>query len=98
TGSARNPITFLVEAADDIVYSVADLEDGIKKGVIGWSYLKGQLKKNDADDVIEGTYRILRAGRARIPRGLPDDIYGTAFRSAAISTLAFAAVDVFRQK
>ena len=32
TGAARNPLTFLVEAADDIVYSVADIEDGVKEG------------------------------------------------------------------
>lgn len=31
TADARNPITFLVEAADDIVYSTVDLEDGVKK-------------------------------------------------------------------
>jgi dGTPase len=98
TGAARNPITFLVEAADDIVYSVCDLEDGIKKGVIGWRFLRDQLKKNDSNDVIEGTYKILRAGRVRIPRDLPDDIYGTAFRSAAIAKLASAAVDTFKAK
>jgi hypothetical protein len=26
--------TFIVEACDDVVYSVVDLEDGIKKGVL----------------------------------------------------------------
>lgn len=98
TGPARNPITFLVEAADDIVYSVADLEDGIKKGVIAWRFLKEQLRKNDSEDVVKGTYKILRAGRGRIPRNLPDDIYGTAFRSAAISTLASSAIETFKAK
>ena len=39
TGDARNPITFLVEAADDIVYSTVDLEDGIKKGSLTWADL-----------------------------------------------------------
>ena len=34
TGSCRHPITFLVEAADDIVYSVVDLEDAVKKGLL----------------------------------------------------------------
>ena len=36
TGAARNPITFLVEASDDIVYSTVDIEDGVKKGVLSW--------------------------------------------------------------
>jgi dGTPase len=31
TADARNPLTFLVEASDDIVYSTVDLEDAIKK-------------------------------------------------------------------
>lgn len=98
TGQARNPITFLVEAADDIVYSVCDLEDAIKKGVIRWEFLKDQLKKNDSGDIIEGTHKILLAGRPRIPRDLPDDVYGTAFRSAAIAKLASSAVETFKTK
>lgn len=36
TCGARNPITMLVEAADDIVYSVVDIEDGVKKGLLSW--------------------------------------------------------------
>src|SRR5262249_35143644 len=43
TGAARNPITFLVEAADDIVYSVADIEDGVKKGIISWPSIRATL-------------------------------------------------------
>lgn len=29
----RHPLTFLLEAADDIAYATADLEDGFKKGM-----------------------------------------------------------------
>ena len=43
TGDARNPITYLVEAADDIVYSVADIEDGIKKRILSWHDLEAEL-------------------------------------------------------
>ncbi|WP_215113180.1 dGTP triphosphohydrolase [Exiguobacterium sp. s63] len=32
----RNPLTFLLEAADDIAYIGSDLEDGVKKGSIIW--------------------------------------------------------------
>jgi len=35
-GSHRHPITFLLEAADDIAYSAADIEDGCKKGVLDY--------------------------------------------------------------
>ena len=41
TGEARNPITFIVEAADDMVCSVVDLEDGVKNGVLGWERSEG---------------------------------------------------------
>lgn len=30
---ARHPLTFLLEAADDIAYATSDLEDGLKKGL-----------------------------------------------------------------
>lgn len=48
TGLARNPITFLVEASDDIVYCVVDIEDGIKKGVVDWPTVRDAL--NEAKD------------------------------------------------
>jgi dGTPase len=97
-GEGRNPITFLVEAADDIVYSVADLEDGIKKGVIRWSDLVEELRREGANEVIDSTHRILKAGSASLPTNLKDDVYGTAFRSAAIAALASDAVETFQAK
>jgi dGTPase len=45
TGERRNPIAFLVEASDDLVYAVVDIEDGIKKGVITWEFVKKMLLK-----------------------------------------------------
>lgn len=33
-GNRRHPLVFLLEAADDIAYSVSDIEDGCKKGII----------------------------------------------------------------
>ena len=50
--SRRNPITYLVEAADDIVYSVADVEDAVKKGVLAWSEVDAYLK-GERDQIIE---------------------------------------------
>lgn len=34
TNNRRSPIVYLLEAADDIAYSAADIEDGIKLGII----------------------------------------------------------------
>lgn len=44
TGTSRNPIAFLVEAADDIVYASVDIEDGLKKGVVKWTPLQEQMR------------------------------------------------------
>ena len=33
----RHPATFLLEAADDIAYLCADMEDAVKKGIIPWT-------------------------------------------------------------
>lgn len=49
TGKARNPITFLVEAADDCVYNTVDLEDGATKGILDWELLKGELLAGNDD-------------------------------------------------
>jgi dGTPase len=43
TGKSRNPITFLVEASDDMCYAVVDIEDAIKKGVISWRELHDDM-------------------------------------------------------
>ncbi len=45
TENIRNPISYIVESADDIAYSVVDIEDGVKKGVIGWDVLKENLEE-----------------------------------------------------
>src|SRR5690606_32470503 len=34
-GNRRHPVVYLLESADDIAYSAADIEDGVKLGIIG---------------------------------------------------------------
>lgn len=43
----RHPLTFLLEAADDISYGVADVEDSFKKGLFSYH----QLRKKIADKI-----------------------------------------------
>ena len=45
TKNKRNPITYIVESADDIAFSVVDIEDGFTKGVIGWDELEEMLNE-----------------------------------------------------
>jgi len=103
TGNARNPITYLVEASDDIVYSVADVEDGVKKGVISWSEIEGRLKES-GDDVqpsleesLTRKNSILKAGRESVPSHLSDDIHASAFRTAVIGVAVGEAFEMFKK-
>jgi dGTPase len=98
TGDARNPICYLVEAADDIVYLAADVEDAVKKGVLSWPQVEGALREKDSDSVraaLERQAKILKAGRPDIPADLEDDIKAAAFRTGAIGVMVDAAFNVF---
>lgn len=104
TGDARNPITFLVESADDIVYSVADIEDGIKKGIITWKEIEHILLEDGKKDpngtaakVLELKDTILKAGRDSVPKNLSNDVHGSAFRTASIAVLVPDAVATFEK-
>jgi dGTPase len=106
TGDARNPITLLVEAADDVVYATVDLEDGVKKGVLHWKTIERRLRKEakkDSSGTIlaclesvgkqvskECIRRMLLSGRAE------DEALVQAFRVAAIARSVAAVVKTFR--
>jgi len=45
TEGRRHPLTFLLEAADDIAYKTADVEDAFKKGCITYEQLLEELYK-----------------------------------------------------
>jgi dGTPase len=99
----RNPITFLVEAADDIVYSVADIEDGVKKRILSWIQLQQLLEHSSGAASAANTVRTVLNGKAEIlkpnpkPDELPDDIHAAAFRTASIGVLVSAASVAFQQ-
>ncbi len=42
----RHPLVFLLESADDIAYSVADIEDGCKKGLLNLDLIKKKMHKH----------------------------------------------------
>lgn len=53
TNGNRHPLTYLLEAADDIAYKTADIEDAFKKGCLNYHDLKEELElvleKTDQD-------------------------------------------------
>lgn len=40
----RHPATYLLEAADDIIYVCDDIEDGVKKGYIPWDEVYSEMR------------------------------------------------------
>jgi dGTPase len=101
TGIARNPITFLVEAADDAVYSVADIEDAVKKRILTWKDVRDQLDSKSDDSIrtaIELGEKIVKAGAITIPVSLPSDVHASAFRTASIGVVVQAVIETFKQQ
>lgn len=53
---SRHPLTYILEAADDLAYKTADIEDAFVKGFITYSVLKEELEALDTDDA-ESSFR-----------------------------------------
>jgi dGTPase len=102
SGDVRNPITFLVEAADDIVYSLVDLEDAVKKSVVTWDQLVESIHTEVGDDkralelALAKSYEMINCtGMSRKTR---DESMAQAFRTFAISVVVPSVVQTFKWK
>lgn len=81
----RHPLTFLVEAADDICYTIIDFEDGINLGLIAEEYALEYLINLVRDSINTGKYNALTSKEDRL----------AYLRALSISTLINDAVRVF---
>jgi len=101
TGASRHPLTYLVEAADDIVYSVVDIEDGIRKGLVSWSVVEERLKeKADGPDLVaalNGVDGIMGRAVPEILIGRTDECSAQAFRTMAMVQGVRAVCDAFSE-
>jgi dGTPase len=98
TEDRRHPITFLVEAADDIVYCVVDIEDGIKKDLLTWQQVSAFLEKRcDASPVFNEAIKGADKQMRDVPKesALWSSEYPQAFRVYAISAMVRAVVKIF---
>ena len=43
TGNCRHPLTYILEAADDLAYKTADIEDAFVKGFLSYHAFKEEL-------------------------------------------------------
>ena len=98
TGVARNPITYLVEAADDIVNVCIDLEDGIRKRVFRWPEMIEELERHGAGSEAKA----LKSSAESFVRksnlgGLNEEvIYAQAFRIRLMAKLIPAVLNEFQ--
>ncbi len=82
---SRHPLAYLVEAADDICYTIIDFEDGINLGLIQEEYALEYLSKVIRENIIAENYYALSSREDRIGY----------LRALAIGALINDAVDVF---
>lgn len=82
---ARHPLAYLVEAADDICYTIIDFEDGINLGLIPEDYALEYLSKLIRDSIKTENYYALQTKEDRI----------AYLRALAIGALINDAVSIF---
>lgn len=82
---SRHPLTFLVEAADDICYTIIDFEDGINLGLIEEEYALEYLIKLVKDTINTSKYNNLVTTADRL----------SYLRSLAINALIQEAATIF---
>ena len=82
---SRHPLAFLVEAADDICYTIIDFEDGINLGLIDEDYALEYLIKLVKDNISTPKYNSLQSTADRL----------SYLRSLAINTLIREAAEIF---
>jgi len=84
-GFERHPLAYLVEAADDICYTIIDFEDGINLGLVSEDYALEYLIKLVKDTIDTAKYKTLTTREDRI----------SYLRALAIGNLINDAVQVF---
>ncbi len=84
-GYERHPLAFLVEAADDICYTIIDFEDGINLGLVSEDFALEYLIKLVKDTIDTAKYKTLTTKEDRI----------SYLRALAIGNLINDAVRVF---
>lgn len=97
----RHPLTWILEACDDIAYSVLDAEDAVKKGLLSFSDIIAFLRHAaDGDPVVARVCDAAQAEHRRYrqtdlsPAEL-NDISMQTFRIRAIGALMQAVADTF---
>lgn len=60
TGTNRHPLTFILEAADDIAYRTADIEDAFIKGFLPFEAIRREIRQVDTGDIFQASEKLER--------------------------------------
>ena len=102
----RHPLAYVMEACDDIAYSVIDAEDIVKKGYASFNDLIDHLRSSsDGDDVMEKVVRDagkknkeFKKEQKSLSSGELNDLSMQMFRVKAIAEMVVSATKAFVEK
>lgn len=96
----RHPLCFLLESADDICYSVSDIEDGFKKKTISLELLLDKLEKDYlADEQCSELYNLIKNKYTKYSnRENRNSLIAQECRIFAQHKMIDSAVDTFKGK
>ncbi len=94
----RFPITYIMEAADDISYLTADLEDSVEKGILSldevYSMIKNECEKENENyllELIDDKYK--KAKKNEAPYQF--NMFFTLFRAQLVMALVYHVTDIY---
>jgi dGTPase len=96
----RFPLTYIMEAADDISYLTADLEDSVEKGILSLDKVYELIQKECEK---EGETYLMEVIQERYNQAKKNEepyqfnIFFTLVRAKLVTSLVFHVVDVFTQ-
>lgn len=99
--SERHPLTWIMEAADDLAYSVLDIEDAIRKGIVSpddvFAIVKHALPSeyDSMTNFLEQRFALTRKGGFSIPAAR--EIMSSYLRTSFIDRLMDEAVGDFKK-
>lgn len=97
----RHPLAYIMEACDDIAYSIIDAEDTVKKGYASFYDLMDHLESyKQSDSVIQKVVGVSRKKNEEFKKDLLssrelNDISMQMFRVTAISEMVLSATTIF---
>lgn len=94
----RHPLTWIMEACDDIAYSVLDVEDSIKKMIISPDDIMTILKRECGVDLTGLEAKFSKSEETRRPTPIVRDMKAGYFRAFAIEVLVNHAANEFKSK